>query len=70
MSLFNFKTEIIFKYAPSPDVPSPDGGGGGVLGPNLGTHCGTDPKSDGGDKQRQKSGDRPIPLNTRAVGDL
>ena len=46
------------------------GGRGGVLASSLGTHCETDPESGGGDKQRQKSSDRPIPLYTRAVGHL
>ena len=46
------------------------GGGGAVLAPGFGTQCETDPESDGGDKQRQKSSDRPIPLNSGAVGHL
>ena len=29
----------------------------------LGSDCEMDPESGGGDKQRQKSGDQPIPLN-------
>ena len=45
-------------------------GGGGVLAPSFGTHCETDPESGGSDKQRQKSGDCLIPLNSGAVGHL
>ena len=49
-------------------IRTPLGGGGGVLAPIFGTHCETDPDEIGGsDKQRQKSDDRPIPLNCGAV---
>ena len=49
-------------------VYSPGEGGVGVLASSVGTHCEMDPKSSGSDQQRQKSGDRPKPFNSGAVG--
>ena len=45
-------------------------GGGGVLASSFDTRCETDPESGGGDKQRQESSDRPIPLNSGVVAHL
>ena len=45
----------------------PEGGGGGTC-PEFWYQLETEPKSGGGNKQRQRSGDLPIPLNTGVMG--
>ena len=46
------------------------GGGIGLVAPSFGTDSEMNPKCGGGDKQSQKSGDLPIPLNSGVVGHL